>query len=164
MRDSLPTLTAKGVFRILLWQVALIDYCLVLVDVASDSDLPDAAESLVLLVDFSSAVPAEDASLALSADFSPAAPDEDESCVSLGDSLGDDDASGLGEDRSVPVVPLGASVPGVPLGELSVSPVEFPPAQAPKIKVSPNTNERAANFLTINLLKFSKSFLRKVDG
>jgi hypothetical protein len=170
----IPALTAKRVFRILLWQFALIDYCLVLVgeDVASDSDLPDAAESLVLSLDFSaapdvdeslalsldfSAAPDVDESLALSLDFSPAAPDEDEPCMSLGDSLGDDDASGLGEVRSVPDVPLGVSV--VLLGEVCVSPPEeFPPAQAPRINVSPNTKDRAANFLTINLQNISKSF------
>jgi hypothetical protein len=137
-------------------------------DVDDFSDVPDEDGSFALSVDFvSSEAPDEDESFALSVDFKLSeAPDEGEVSVALGDSIGacaPPEASGAVE--SVPDVPLGDSVPVVPFGAVVSPPEEFPPAQAPRINDSPNTNERAANFRVImNLLKFLKSFVRKVDG
>ncbi len=122
---------------------------------ASDfSDFSDVDESLALSVDFTSPVaPEEDESSVLSVDFtSPVAP---ESLV-----LSVDFASPelLGEDN----VPLGASVLPVPpvVSPGLVSVVEFvPPAQAPRINVSPNTSEKAVNLrVTIISPKIFKIF------
>ncbi len=140
---------------------------------ASDfSDFSDVDESLALSVDFTSPVaPEEDESSVLSVDFtSPVAPEEDESSVLSVDFtspvapeslvLSVDFASPelLGEDN----VPLGASVLPVPpvVSPGLVSVVEFvPPAQAPRINVSPNTSEKAVNLrLTMISPKIFKIF------
>jgi hypothetical protein len=140
---------------------------------ASDfSDFSDVDESLALSVDFTSPVaPEEDESSVLSVDFaSPLAPEEDESLVLSVDFasplapeslvLSVDFASPelLGEDN----VPLGASVLPVPpvVSPGLVSVVEFvPPAQAPRINVSPNTSEKAVNLrLTMISPKIFKIF------
>jgi hypothetical protein len=140
---------------------------------ASDfSDFSDVDESLALSVDFTSPVaPEEDESSVLSVDFtSPVAPEEDESSVLSVDFtspvapeslvLSVDFASPelLGEDN----VPLGASVLPVPpvVSPGLVSVVEFvPPAQAPRINVSPNTSEKAVNLrVTIISPKIFKIF------
>ncbi len=118
---------------------------------------PEEDESSVLSVDFASPLaPEEDESLVLSVDFtSPVAPEEDESLVLSVDFTSPEL---LGEDN----VPLGASVLPVPpvVSPGLVSVVEFvPPAQAPRINVSPNTSEKAVNLrLTMISPKIFKIF------